>query len=369
MVSSDHRRMKGPLVRRAAWLAAGLVLLTASPALAHALDGAAPSNYRTRILDVEPEKPGIVVEVVEAGNRLSLTNDTPDEVVVIGYRKEPYLRVGPHGVFENLRSPATYRNRSRLPTAEVPAKASNDPTTPPEWKKVSAGSSARWHDHRVHWMGLQPPGPVRAEPGQEHVIIPAWEVPLRVGPDEILVKGDLAWIPGPSKLPWLGLAAAAGLALAGLVLIPGAKRHRLAQTALIVALAAVVVLDVARLAGLAGDVGSSLGRAAGQNLQAVAGWVTAVAAAALLLRGEARIGPALAAGAGVLFALGALGDLDVLSRSQVPTDAPVWLPRLSVATGLGLGLGLLVVAFAPFLVPPAPASVPAAEPRRPVRAD
>ena len=350
------------LLSRASWLAAGLVLLTAPPALAHALDGAAPSNYRTRILEIEPQLPGIDIEVVEAGNRLALTNTSPEEVVVSGYAKEPYLRVGPQGVFENLRSPATYRNRARFPTDELPAKA-KDPNAPPEWRKVSSEPSVRWHDHRVHYMGLQPPGPVRAEPDQEHVIIPAWEVALRVGDDEMLVKGDLAWIPGPSNLPWLAVAAACGLALAGLALGPGAKRRRLAQTAVVVALVGLVGLDVARLVGLAADVGSPLGRAAGQNLQAVAAWITAIAAAVLVLRGDVRVGPALAAGAGVLFALGALGDISLLDRSQLPTNAPDWLPRLAVAAGLGGGLGLLVVAFAPFLSRPTPVPVAAESPQ------
>ncbi|MGH9034447.1 MAG: hypothetical protein ACRD0O_01675, partial [Acidimicrobiia bacterium] len=201
------------LVRRATWMAAGLVLLTAPPAFAHALSGASPSNYRTRILSVEPQKPGLVVEVVEAGNRLLLTNGTGTDAVVLGYAQEPYLRVGPQGVFENLNSPATYRNRSRFPTAEVPARA-RDPKVAPEWKKVSDTNSVRFHDHRVHYMGLQPPSPVRADPGTEHVIIPAWEVPLVLGQEQVLVKGDLTWIPGPSSLPWLAIAAAAGLALA-----------------------------------------------------------------------------------------------------------------------------------------------------------
>jgi hypothetical protein len=357
------------LIRRASWLAVGLVLLTAPPALAHALNGASPSNYRTRILAVEPERPGIGVEVVEAGNRLLLTNTSPDQVVVLGYRQEPYLRVGPDGVFENLRSEATYRNRSRFPTAELPAIASSDPKTPPEWKRVSGDQQVRFHDHRVHYMGLQPPGPVRAAPGREHVIIPAWEVPLMAGQEKILVKGDLRWIPGPSKLPWLALAAVAALALAGLVLGPLSRRPRLAQTAIVAALGFLVVFDAARLAGLAANVGSSFTRAAGQNLPAVAAWIAAVAAAALLLRGDTRAGPALAAGAGVLFVIGAIGDLNVLDRSQLATDAPIWLARLSVAAGLGLGLGLLVVAFAPLLTPAGSPPAAAQPPRQPVAAD
>ncbi len=366
VMRSDYRHMR--LVRRASWLAVGLVALTAPPAFAHALNGASPSNYRTRITAVEPKRSGIKVEVVEAGNRLLLTNTSRDELVVLGYAQEPYLRVGPDGVFENVHSPATYLNRARLPTTQVPAAA--DAKAAPEWRKVSDANQVRWHDHRVHFMGLQPPGPVQAAPGKEHVIIPAWEVPFLVGQDRILVKGDLAWIPGPSNLPWLVIAALFGLALAGVVLGPGAKRTQVAHVAMVVALAALVVLDVARLNGLASNVGSSLGQAAVKNLLAVAGWVTAVVASVLLYRGDTRAGPALAAGAGVLFALGAIGDINVLGRSQVATDAPYWLARLSVAIGLGLGLGLLVGAFAPLLSPGGDRLPVAAEPPpQPVAAD
>lgn len=356
MTGSDHRRMG--LLRRASWVAVGLVLFTAPPAFAHALNGASPTNYRTRILSVDPETPGIEIKVVEAGNRLLLTNDTSNEVLVLGYAQEPYLRVGPQGVFENLRSPATYTNRSRLPTAELPAKASKDPNTPPEWRKASGANNFRWHDHRVHYMGLQPPGPVKADPGNEHVIIPAWEVPLVLGQDKILVKGDLKWVPGPSSLPWLAIALVSGLVLAGLVLGAGARRPGLARGVLLTTLALLIALDVFRLAGLASNVGSSLTKAAGNNLPAVAAWILAVVAGVFILRDDARLGPALSAGTGALFALSAFGDIKVLSSSQLATDAPLWLTRLSVAMGLGLGVGLLVVAFAPLLTPPATVRAP-----------
>jgi hypothetical protein len=346
------------LFRRASWTALGLFLLTAPPAFAHALNGASPSNYRTRILSVDPETPGIDIKVVEAGNRLLLTNQTTNEVLVLGYAQEPYLRVGPQGVFENLRSPATYTNRSRLPTAELPAKASKDPNTPPEWKKASAANNFRWHDHRVHYMGLQPPGPVKADSGSEHVIIPAWEVPLVLGQEKILVKGDLRWIPGPSSLPWLAIALVSGLALAGLVLGAGARRPSLARAVLLTTLVLLIALDVFRLAGLASNVASSLVKAAGNNLPAVAAWVLAVVAGVFILRNDARLGPALSAGTGALFALSAFGDIKVLSSSQLATDAPLWLTRLSVAAGLGLGVGLLVVAFVPLLTPPAAVRAP-----------
>ena len=45
--------------------------------------------------------------------RLELTNDTDTDVIVRATEGEPYLRIGPDGVFENLLSPATYINRTR----------------------------------------------------------------------------------------------------------------------------------------------------------------------------------------------------------------------------------------------------------------
>jgi hypothetical protein len=42
-----------------------------------------------------------MVEVVDAGARLRVRNQTGREVMVLGYAGEPYLRVGPAGVPES----------------------------------------------------------------------------------------------------------------------------------------------------------------------------------------------------------------------------------------------------------------------------
>ena len=62
------------------------------------------------------------VKVIENGRRLELTNDSSATVVVSGYENEPYLRIGPDGVFENTRSPAVFQNRSLNAPAKVPAR-------------------------------------------------------------------------------------------------------------------------------------------------------------------------------------------------------------------------------------------------------
>lgn len=139
-------------------LALGLLVALATPAAAHsAAGGAEASNFKTRLSDVRPTVTGVDFEVIENGNRLQLTNTAPEDLVVLGYQQEPYLRVGPDGVFENRRSPATYLNQDRQATTPVPGSA--DPEAEPEWEKVSDGHVARWHDHRVHWMGEQDPPP------------------------------------------------------------------------------------------------------------------------------------------------------------------------------------------------------------------
>src|SRR5262245_15534487 len=188
-----------------ALLGCGAVVAFASPAGAHGIGGTQPTNYETTITRVDPPVPGVHVEVVDLGNRLRLTNDTSHDVVVLGYDGEPYLRVGPRGVFENRKSPATYLNRSRVPTGPAPASA--DSAAPPVWQRVSDASSATWHDHRAHWMGSDPPPAVQRDPGREHVI-DRWTVGLRVGGRPVAVHGVLEWVPPPSPWPWVAIAVA-----------------------------------------------------------------------------------------------------------------------------------------------------------------
>jgi len=100
------------------------VVATSGPASAHTLSGPRPTNFRTTLRAVTPRIAGVEVRVVDLGNKLRLTNRTPIDVVVLGYDGEPYLRVGPRGVYENLRSPATYLNRTRTGSSPVPDIAS-----------------------------------------------------------------------------------------------------------------------------------------------------------------------------------------------------------------------------------------------------
>src|SRR5215218_1770765 len=220
------------LVVTALLLALFAVVLVAPPVGAHPLGGVQSSNYQARVLAVRPPVPGLTVAVVDAGSRLRLVNTGPRDVVVLGYQLEPWLRVGPRGVFENSRSPTLQMAGPRR--ADSPPPAAVDPGAPTSWRQVDAGQSVAWHDHRAHWEADEPPTQVRRAPGSTHVVIPQWTVKLRSGGRLVDVVGEVRWVPGPSPLPWL--AGAALLAMA----VVAVGRTRRWSDALVAALALVV---------------------------------------------------------------------------------------------------------------------------------
>ena len=322
-----------------------VLLGTAGPASAHTVSGVGATNFRTRLQSVTPDMPGLTVRVVEIGSRLELRNTGREEVVVLGYSGEPYLRIGPDGVFENLRSPATYLNTSRKGTTSVPASA--DAAAPPQWRKVSDEQVARWHDHRVHWMGAQDPPTVRREPGATHVILPHWTVDLRQGATPVVVSGDLTWVPGPSPLPWAVLIAA----LVAVGLLVGRSRQWAPALSALVGL--LLVVDVVHSVGIAfaaaGTTGTHLIRLLTGSLLSIPVWAVALLAIRWLSRKDLD-GTHAAAFAGIFIALlGGVSDVTVLYRSQVPFAFSISMARLLVALTIGLG-GAIVAAAVTLLV-------------------
>lgn len=324
--------------RAAATVAAtfAVVVTTALPAEAHTVSGAGATNYRTTLTGVAPAVPGITVRLVENGSRLELTNHTATEAVVLGYENEPYLRVGPEGVFENVRSPATYLNVSRT-GREAPPTA--DAKAAPEWRRLSGGRTARWHDHRIHWMSPDRPPAVRADPGHYH-LIDAWTVPFTVAGQRVTVSGTLAWVPGPSPMPWRALAVAAFA-----VVVLAGRRRRVATVAAATAL--LVAVDVVHTLGLAAENAGPWTVAAKYVVTtsgvAVLAWVVGVASLALTRR-RPDDAMYLAAFTGASVALlGGVFDLSTLGASTPPFALPAALARLCVALSLGLGLGIVAV--------------------------
>jgi hypothetical protein len=321
-----------------------VVVATSGPASAHTLSGPRPTNFRTTLRAVTPRIAGVEVRLVDLGNKLQVTNRTPTDLVVLGYEGEPYLRIGPRGVYENLRSPATYLNRTRTGSSPVPDIASHSrPSTAPQWRRVSSGHTAIWHDHRIHWMGSGLPAVVQRDPSAFHRVKGRWVVPLRYGDTPVVVTGRLDWVPGPSGLSWLPF-------IVGLGAIGFAATYRKRAGAAIAAVIALVGIDLAH--AITAEVTRSGTQFAkvmqffGDNLVSVIVWIAAVLTIRGLRRGDdaARYGLVLV---GTLVALGSgLSDLSSLWKSQLATAGPFALARAEVAAGIGLGVGVAAGALA-----------------------
>ena len=327
-------------------LVAGLAVLlvgaTAGPAAAHAIGtGTAASNYRTTVRGIDQGRPGLSVRSL-AGGQLELTNHGP-EVLVLGYRLEPYLRVGPDGVFENQRSPSAYTNRFATTPATIPSEF--DPKAAPEWRRTGDGPSAVWHDHRAHWTGPDPPA-VKASPRVMHVVVPGWEVPLSQGDRTMVVRGTITWVPGPSPWPWALTAVA--LFAAALAAGGGYRRPRALAVVALAAVAADMVHTAGALLASTAPVTVELYGTA----TSAAGWAVAGLAAWRLLRGKADTGLLYLLLGGVFLTLaGALPDLPALARSQLASGLGPVATRAAITFTLGLGAAMVAAGIAGFRAP------------------
>jgi len=319
-------------------LASAFVVLGATPAGAHGVTGAQPTNYASRVTSVTPRVPGLTVRIRDLGARLEVRNDTEHEVLVFGYTGEPYLRIGPSGVDENERSPAVFLNRSRTVTQTVPR--SYDAAAPPRWKHISSEPVARWHDHRVHWMGASLPPKVAAAPGQARLIFD-WKITIEYSGRPVVVRGDLRWVPGPSALPRLLLA----LVLAVLVVAVGLTRWWAGAVAITLVVVAVIV--GALVVGEWGSTSADSWNAFLSTIYSILGSAAAIAAAAALVRARRTPDSAtpIVLVAAVILALGSgLADITALDHSQLPTTMSPALDRTFVAIVLGASVGVLVTA-------------------------
>jgi len=312
-------------VRRAALFVAvlaGALFGPTGPASAHGGEAPDATAYRSEVTALSPAEPGLSARIVEAGARLELVNRTGRTVEVLGYQGEPYLEVRPDGSYENVNSPTTYTNRTLGGDTPVPAGAS--PTAAPQWRRVSAGTTVRWHDQRTRWLEDDPPPQARADPSGSHKLRD-WVVPLREGVRAIEVRGTLTWEPPPAAwLWWLGaLVLAAGLTALG------RRGARLVGPVALVAGTITLGYAVTRMTVGAG----------GQTPALVAAALTVVAGA-LTLRGRT---PFLLALSGVLLVIfGGFADVGVFGQAIVSFPGPSWPARVAVLVAIGAGLAMAV---------------------------
>jgi hypothetical protein len=152
--------------------------------------------YRTELSAVIPALLGVTARVDPGGEWVEVTNTGTAPVIVLGYGGEPYLRVTATEVAENRLSESTYLNRS-LFADSVPT-GSPDAGVPPVWQPTGATGTARWHDHRIHWMGQARPPAVATDPRHPHPV-GDWVVHATAGGVPFEVRGRLRWIGKPAS--------------------------------------------------------------------------------------------------------------------------------------------------------------------------
>jgi hypothetical protein len=317
------------------------VALPASPVSAHSGGGSTASNYRTTIESVVPAVNGIDIDVKEHGDRLQLENTTSSEVLVLGYQNEPYIKVTQSGVWENRLSPAVYANADRYGTTQPPDFV--DAAAPADWRKVSSGNVAVWHDHRAHWMSETAPPVVQGNRSTSHLLIPDWTVPLTVDGKAVTVSGDVEWIPPSSKLNWLPAVAIAALAIAGVA------RARSLTAAVVAGVTVLVGADIVHVAGVfldsAGRWQTRAGAAVTTDAASFVVWCTAAWVVHAARKGQYEVvAYAGLFSAAVIWLFGGLTDLSTLWSSQVTFAWPGWIARGTVAITLGAGVATLAAA-------------------------
>ncbi|MGH9186961.1 MAG: hypothetical protein ACRD0U_14265 [Acidimicrobiales bacterium] len=126
--------------------------------------------------DVAPELPGgIEITVAESlGPQLVAENRTSEVLEVLDASGRPFLRLGPDGVFGDIRTAAWYQSNSPGGAAAVPGGL--DGTNEPLWARVSPEPAWGWFDERLH-----PPGGRGAE----------WAFEVRLGPTVHEVRGHI----------------------------------------------------------------------------------------------------------------------------------------------------------------------------------
>jgi len=320
--------------------AVAATVLDAAPAAAHTLTGITPSDYSSRITGITPARPAVRVRLLDLGRRVELRNTGQDEVTVLGYDDEPYLRVGPDGVFENYASRSHFLNQVQpagFTTTTLPAKVGRGV---PEWHRRSRGRAVRWRDRRTRWEGPAP-SVVKVDPHHRHVVS-RWTIAFHDASGPARVEGTITWVPGPSARGWLVLAAWIALVTVAFTRV-GAFAPALGAMA-IVLVTADIVHTIGQVAASRDAVVVLVGKVALTAVFSIAAWVAVLLAVPPLVRGRSPAIVAVGISAFFIAMLTGVGDASSLGHSQIPSLLDPVLVRALVTVCLGAGVGLAVAA-------------------------
>lgn len=318
------------LTTLAALLAVLFALINPAPAAAHiAGSGGSPSNYRTVVTAIRPTVPTVAVTVGPGGQWVRVTNQGAAEIVILGYRGEPFLLLSQNRVQVNELSSTAAETGQTQGSVAFQDPATQDPATGPRWVELRDGDGATWTDARID---PPPQDALQSERASE-----SWELPLVVDGQQATVLGTRELIPPPPTWPWV---AALGLLATAVAAIGWMRNWHRPMVAVIAAGILAFVLHL---------IGTGF---APQQGGPVFGWVGvgAVSAFSLLIGAVAVVStsrrsefaPDRLVTVGIMVLLLAATDISVLWYSQLPFAGPAVLDRGLTVVTYATALGLLV---------------------------
>lgn len=310
-------------------LSVAIVVLSAGPALA---DPAAPTNYHSVVVAIDPQADGVEFAVVGGDAFLEVTVLPGHEVLIPGYFNEPYVRIdGDGSVWVNENSPAHYINRDRY--GEVPVPDNVDAEGEPRWIRVGDDGRYAWHDHRTHWMSSDLPPAVS---GTSREVVFPWEIPVLIDGRETTVRGELLWV--PSQTPVAALLAGVIALLPLLAWRPG----RTTLLAWVTVAAAVIALGIT----IAQNNGTPASVRGFPVLMVIPLVALIAALFALMYRNRSQMRARLTLLGGLSLLGWAIAVVDVLWLPMLPSSIPSELERGGVAFVLWAGIGVAVLSAA-----------------------
>ena len=183
------------------------------------------------------------------------------------------------------------------------------------WHQVSSGTTATWHDHRVHYMGTSDPPVVQRDPSVRHVV-DQWTVKLRVDGRTVRATGVLLWLPPPSPWPYVVIALVVAIGVFVLT------RTKVWRTAFAAGLALLALSDLTHVAGLWNATTASTASQLGESAYSLVGIALSVFALVWMWRrGADSAMPLILIAAIFLFVAGGLADVVDAGPLADPDDA------------------------------------------------
>jgi hypothetical protein len=151
-------------------------------------------RYVHRLTSNLQPAPGVEIGLLggQAVPTITIRDESPDPVTVLGSDGEPFLRVDAD-VEANLASPTWVQVGRAL--GRTP-KALADASAPPHWEQISPGHLLSWADFRSRPPDSEP----QFRTGQP-IEVKRWAIPIRIGDKAVEINGVTAFEPFSAPTP------------------------------------------------------------------------------------------------------------------------------------------------------------------------